>query len=297
MSTPTPPQPPWTIRSVLHWTVEHFRAKGVESPRASAEILLAHALGLRRIDLYLRHDQPLEPAERDRFRPLIRRRVAGEPVAYIAGEREFWSMPMAVNPAVLIPRPETECLVEAALGELPPPAEGVRRVLELGTGSGAPVLALAAERPGHHYFASDRSLAALRVARANAARNGLADRVRFFCGDWFVPVRSGGEGFDLILSNPPYIVSAEIPRLQEEVSRYEPRSALDGGADGLSAIRDLIRAAPDRLRPGGVLLLEIGHDQQAAVSRLAEAAGRWRRVRFRPDFAGHDRIVRLEMAS
>ncbi|MFP4030514.1 MAG: peptide chain release factor N(5)-glutamine methyltransferase [Desulfococcaceae bacterium] len=297
MSTPTPPRPPWTIRKVLGWTVEHFRRRDIESPRPSAEILLAHALGLRRIDLYVRHDQPLDQDELDRFRPLIRRRAAGEPAAYIVGEREFWSLPMGVNPGVLIPRPETECLVEAALAELPPPAEGVRRVLELGTGSGAPILAVASERPGHRFFASDRSPAALRTARANAARNGLADRIRFFLGDWLDPIRSDSPAFDLLIANPPYIVSEDIPGLQVEVARYEPREALDGGADGLSAIRRLIRDAPARLRAGGVLLLEIGADQRDAVVRLAEESGGWGEVRFRRDFAGHDRIVRLAAAS
>lgn len=295
MSTPTPPRPPWTIRKVLNWTAQHFRNRGIESPRASAEILLAHALGLRRIDLYIRHDQPLEAEELDRFRPSVRRRAAGEPAAYIVGEREFWSLPMGVDPAVLIPRPETECLVEAALAELPPPAEGIRRVLELGTGSGAPILAVAAERPGHRFFAMDRSSAALRTARANAARNGLAERVRFFQGDWLAPIRSAPPSLDLVLSNPPYVPTGDLPGLQIEVAEYEPRAALDGGADGLAAIRRLIRDCPIRLRPGGVLLLEIGADQRAAVVRLAEESGGWADVRFRRDFGGHDRIARLAL--
>ena len=296
MSHPTTPQPPWTILKVLTWTAERFRARNVESPRASAEILLAHALGLGRIDLYLRHDQPLESAELDRFRAMIRRRTAGEPVAYIVGEREFWSLPMGVDPSVLIPRPETELLVEAALAELPPSAEGVRRVLELGTGSGAPVLAVASERPGHAYFASDRSPAALRAARANAIRNGLEGPVRFFCGDWLSPLRADAPPFDLIFSNPPYIASREIPDLQIEVARFEPRLALDGGPDGLAAIRRLIRETPAFLRRGGALLLEIGHEQRAAVEALAEANGRWSDARFRSDYAGRDRVVRLEVS-
>lgn len=297
MSSPTSPQPPWTILKVLTWTADHFRNRNVESPRASAEILLAHALGLRRIDLYLRYDQPLEPEELDRFRPLIRRRTAGEPVAYVVGEREFWSMPVGVDPSVLIPRPETEILVEAALAEIPPSAEGVRRVLEAGTGSGAPILAVAAERPGHAYFASDRSREALRTARANAVRNGLDGRIRFFQADWLAPLRPGAGAFHLILSNPPYIPSGEIDGLQVEVARYEPRSALDGGPDGLRAVRRLIRECPAVLAPGGTLLMEIGHDQRAAVERLAEASGEWSDVRFRADFAGRDRVVRLAAAS
>jgi release factor glutamine methyltransferase len=295
MSTPTPPRPPWTIRKVLNWTAEHFQKRGIEGPRASAEILLAKALGLRRIDLYVRHDQPLEAKELDRFRPWVRRRAAGEPAAYIVGEREFWSMPMAVDSGVLIPRPETECLVEAALAELPPPAEGVRRVLELGTGSGAPILAVAAERPGHRFFAMDRSRDALRTARTNAARNGLDGQIRFFQGDWLDPVRSVPASLDLVLSNPPYIRTGDLPGLQVEVARYEPRAALDGGPDGLAVIRRLLRDCPARLRPGGVLLLEIGADQRTDVERLAEESGAWSEVRFRRDFAGHDRIARLAL--
>lgn len=287
--------PPWTILSILKWTTSYFTSHDIESPRASAEILLAHVLGLKRIDLYIRYDQPLIRDELDRFKAAIRRRVRREPVAYIVGEKEFWSLPLAVTPDVLIPRPETECLVEAALAVLPPGADAGHglRILELGTGSGAVALALAAERRTAFIAASDRSERALGVARANAGRLGMEERIHFFRGDWFSCLRPGRTCFDLILSNPPYIPSAEIDRLQPEVARYEPRGALDGGVDGLSAIRAIIGQAPGYLRPGGHLLLEIGHDQSAAVGSIAGASGEYAEWTFLRDYSGHLRVASI----
>lgn len=289
--------PPWTILSILKWTTSYFTSHDIESPRASAEILLAHILGLRRIDLYIRYDQPLIQDELARFKTAIRRRVRREPVAYILGEKEFWSLPLAVTPDVLIPRPETELLVETALA-LQAPTMGADgrpavRILELGTGSGAVALALAAELRTAFIAASDRSEKAIGVARANAGRLAMDGRIHFFCGDWFSCLRPSGARFDMILSNPPYIPSGEIERLQAEVSRYEPRGALDGGADGLSAIRAIIGQAPDYLRPGGYLLLEIGHDQSAAIERIADGCGAYAEWAFIRDYGGHFRVARI----
>jgi release factor glutamine methyltransferase len=287
------PEPPWTLLKLLKWTTEYFKSRDIEDPRASAEILLAHAFHLGRIDLYLRYDQPMSAEELQRFKPLVKRRVQREPVAYIVGEKEFWSLSFAVSPDVLIPRPETESLVEAALALIPSDGSGERRIFEPGTGSGAVIIALAKERPGSLFFASDRSLRALSLARQNAGRHGLVPSIRFFAGDWFDACRRNREGFDLIVSNPPYIPSGVIPGLQPEVSRFEPRISLDGGTDGLRAIRHLIQEAPLHLKPGGGLLLEIGHDQKTPIAEIADRCGSYARIDFFNDFSGWVRGVRL----
>ncbi len=285
-------EPPWTILKILQWATPYFESRDVENPRASAEILLAHALGLRRIDLYVQYDKPLEPDELAGFKALVRRRIQREPVAYIIGEREFWSMQLKVTPDVLIPRPETELLVEKALEILSEtPASSPRKILEMGTGSGAIVLALAAERPDCLFFASDRSPRALAVAQENARRHQPDMKIRFFGGDWFDPLRKGGIFFDLIISNPPYIRRDEIAGLQPEVARYEPLTALDGGPDGLDDLRHIIRAAPEWLVPGGMLLLETGSDQRQDVIRIGEDTGAYDSIRVIRDYAGLDRVA------
>lgn len=292
-------EPPWTILSILKWTTSYFTSHNIENPRASAEVLLAHVLGVGRIDLYIRYDQPLIPDELSRFKTVIRRRMRREPVAYIMGEKEFWSMPMAVTPDVLIPRPETECLVETALALLAPTDGNAERsgppprILELGTGSGAVALALASELKTAVLMASDRSEKAIGVARQNARRLDLDRRVHFFCGDWFACMHPAAWRFDLILSNPPYIPTAEIERLQTEVSGYEPRGALDGGIDGLAAIRIIIDRAPDYLRPGGHLLLEIGHDQKAGVEKIVALSNHYTLLDVIRDYGGHDRVAKI----
>ncbi len=257
----------------------------------TAEILLAHTLGCRRIDLYMRFDQPVDQAARDRFKILVQRRMRREPVAYITAEREFWSLPLGVDPSVLIPRPDSECLVEAGLRLLPAENEA-KRVLDLGTGSGALILALASERPGHHYTATDRSRAAVDTARANAVRLGLEGRVRFLVGDWFAPLALGAR-WDLIISNPPYIPRGGLEALEPEVSRFEPRLALDGGEDGLTHLRHLVHTAPAHLVQGGWLALEMGFDQRPAVEALASAAAVYDEVIFKRDYGGRERVVCL----
>jgi release factor glutamine methyltransferase len=289
MQTPSNAAPrPWTILSVLTWTADYFKSHRVESPRTSAEILLSETLRCDRIDLYVRFDQPLQKAELARFKGLIKRRIQGEPVAYITGKRGFWTLDLAVSPSVLIPRPETECLVEAALALLPDNVSGdARRVLDLGAGSGAIVLALAAERPQHRFFASDRSPDAMHQAKKNAG----AARVDFFCSDWLDALHPSAPPFHLIVSNPPYIPSADIAGLQVEVRKHEPRLALDGGRDGLSAIRRIIHGATDRLVPGGHLLLEIGSDQGPAAERIIRETGGYAPPSVKKDCAERDRVL------
>lgn len=282
----------WTIRRVLLWTTAHFEKKGVEVPRLTAEILLAHVLKLSRVRLYVEIDRPLEPSELKAYRELISRRADGEPAQYLTGQKDFYNRAFAVDPRVLIPRPETELLVEAVLQRLPKqtpeqaPAAAPSTVLDLCTGSGCIAITLAAERPQAKVYATDLSPGALEVARGNADRNGVIERVTFLEGDLFAPVPPELT-FDLIVSNPPYVGTAEIATLSAEVQR-EPRLALDGGPDGLVVLRRLIAEAQAHLRPGGLLALEIGEDQGPAVKGLLEAAG-YTQVRVERDWERRDR--------
>ncbi len=259
--------------------------KGVDTPRLDAEVLLAHGLGVSRIQLYTEFDKPLAEAEVAAYREAIRRRAAREPVARITGVQEFWSLPLRVTPHVLVPRPDTERVVEACLERMAPSG----RLLDLGTGSGALALALLSERPGWSAVGVDRSEGALATAGDNARRLGLADRLDLRAGDWFGPV--AGERFDLVVSNPPYVPSAEVDRLAPEVSRYEPRDALDGGPDGLAPLRRIAGDAPAHLAAGGWLVVEIGADQAADAARVLEAAPGLGDVAVVADHAGRPRVA------
>ncbi len=288
----------WTILDIINWTTGYFASHDVEAPRASAEIFLSHILNVKRIDLYLKYDQPLTHGELDRFKSLIKRRIKREPVAYITGTKGFWSLDLCVSDKCMIPRPETEILVDAALNllpeALPRDLKGhPLRILDLGTGSGAIVLALASERPGHLFFASDRCTDALLLARKNARNHQLEDKIIFFAGDWAGPLKRGSR-FDMIVSNPPYIPTRVIPRLQPEICRFEPIAALDGGKDGLSCIRQIIGSAGKHLNPGGWLLLEIGHDQKAGVEKLVGESGVYENIAFIKDYGGQDRVVSMK---
>jgi len=283
----------WTILKLLKWTTGYFKSHHVDQPRAAAEILLAHTLGVRRIDLYVEYDRPLESLELELFKGFIQRRIQREPVAYITGKKEFWSMDLKVTPDVLIPRPETETLVEAAFGIIPAqPGPAPLRILDLGTGSGAIVLAMASERPGHSFYAVDRSEKALAVALDNARMRKLDKAITFLQGNWFDPLRDPGRYFDLIVSNPPYISSHEFDALPPEITEYEPRQALEGGADGLEAIRLIIKEAPGHMVPGGWLLFEVGHDQWAAVEKLIAGSGAYSDWSVIKDYSGYNRVVR-----
>jgi release factor glutamine methyltransferase len=284
----------WTIIKLLQWTASYFKTHGIESSRIDAELLLAFALGVERIDLYLRHDQPLNRSELTRFRALVKRRAAREPLAYITGRKEFWGLALEVGTAVLIPRPETECLVEAVLAYLKQGQGLVKpRFLDLGTGTGAIALALAHSLPTASGVAVDRSSEALAIADRNRRRHNLQDKVDLVAGDWLAPFGGGNARFDIIVSNPPYIAADQIDGLQPEIVRYEPRAALDGGPDGLACLALLVREAPNMLSPGGALFLEIGHDQLPAVRQLALADGAYRNIFSQKDYGGKDRVVRL----
>ena len=284
---------PWTPLKLVRWTTGYFSDHGIEPARSEAEILLAHALGVRRIDLYVNYDKPLSENELARFKRFIKRRAGKEPVAYITGKREFWSLDLRVNPAVLIPRPETECLVEAVLPFLEADSSGPKRVLDLGTGSGAIVLALAKEHPEHRYVAMDRSFAALQTARENAAAHTLSPCISWYCGDWLSALTSGRAGFDLIVSNPPYIPRNDIAGLQPDIREFEPRMALDGSEDGLFCLRLILERAHQILSAGGILAMEMGFDQAAAVTSIASAVGAYGPVKIVKDYSGHDRVAVL----
>jgi release factor glutamine methyltransferase len=286
--------PEWTLIKLVQWAAGYFDSHHIDSPRATAEILLAHAINAKRIDLYLRYDQPLNSDELNRFKTLIKRRTNREPVAYILGRKEFWSMDLEVNRTVLIPRPETECLVERALESLAAdPKPGCKSVLELGTGSGAVILALASENSRHSYLATDISIDAVRVARRNSMHHGMDAKIRFIVADWFAPFDAKSGIFDLIVSNPPYIKSGDLKRLQPEIHVYEPVAALDGAKDGLRYLRHIIQCAYLYLKPTGALLLEMGHDQQAPLKQIIEACGQYEDAQFYKDYSGHDRIVSM----
>ena len=272
-----------TVSEALAWARAEL-AEVSDSPRLDAEVLLGRALGASRAQLYARPERELSDAERERFRADVGRRRAGWPIAYITGEQEFWSLPLEVSPATLIPRPDTELLVEQALLRLPPaPA----RALDLGTGSGAIALALASERLQLQVVAVDISEEALAVARRNRDRLGLTDRVEFRAGDWFAPV--AGERFHLIAANPPYIGPDEPEPYQGGV-RYEPRGALVAPEQGLAALRHIIAGAPAHLEPGGHLLVEHGWRQGEAVRALLRAHGFADVITYR-DLQGHERTT------
>lgn len=283
----------WTVLDALQWTAGYFHSHDIDSPRLTAELLLAEVLGTDRIELYIRHDQPLSQKELASYREMIRRRVRREPVAYILGAKEFWGLPFIVNPDVLIPRPETEHLVEAVLARLPAEGGDSKRIIDLGTGSGAVVISLAVERPQNLYFALDRSLPALKLAQKNAVQNRVAGQIRFFAGRWFDAVGSEACGFDIIVSNPPYVSSDQFSDLQPEIRGHEPRIALDGSSDGLGAIRSIISGAPEHLVQGGFLLIEIGCDQKEAVEEFNHGQEAFGDIEFVRDYGGHYRVAVL----
>ncbi len=282
----------WTIRTVLKWTTEYFNQRDIESSRVDAEVLLADILKTTRIDLYLHFDQPLTEEELFRFKNVIKQRAARKPVAYILGHKEFWSLRFMVSKDVLIPRPETECLVEAILEYVRSiESSNPLQILELGTGSGAIIIALASEMPVHIYTGTDLSKSAIRIAQENARKLLPAKPMNWIVGDWLDMVNPRHPGFDIILSNPPYIEAELINTLQPEIYRFEPKSALNGGVEGLDCLNRIIPTASHYLRPGGALFLEIGYDQQEAVARIAQASGNYLESVFKKDYLGHDRIA------
>jgi release factor glutamine methyltransferase len=279
----------WTLGSLLSWTAKHLADKNVESPRLDAEILLAHAAGCRRIDLYgTRFAEPASAEARQTYRALIGKRLEGCPVAYLVGKKEFYNLELEVSPAVLIPRPDSELVVMECLKlakSLPRP-----KIVDVGTGSGNLAIAVAKHLSAAEVTAIDKSADALAIARKNAERHGVAERMRFFQGDLLAPL-AADECFDFVLSNPPYIPSGDIAGLSVGVRDYEPHLALDGGADGFVVFDRLVQEATGRLAEGGYLLIEIGAPQEGpARQRLGQIA----ELELLPtiyDFSRHPRVL------
>jgi release factor glutamine methyltransferase len=273
-----------SLAEVLRGATEYLAARGVEHPRLDAERLLARALGLTRMELYTQHDRPLTESERASARVLVQRRGRREPLAYVLGDWDFRRLTLETDARALVPRPETEIVVERCLALL----DGLDtpEVLDIGTGSGAIALALKAARPDATVLAVDRSPDAAEVARANAERLGLAVEVR--TGDLLAPVLADAP-FDLIVSNPPYLLSSELPSLPIEV-RHEPALALDGGEDGLAILRRLAEGALALLQSGGALVVEVADGQAQKVVELFSRAG-YVSIETRRDLLGHERVV------
>jgi len=281
----------WTILALIRWADERFNKEGMATPRLDAEVLLAETLGLDRVGLYTHFDQPLHPDELARFKQLILRRLRREPVAYILGRKEFWSIPLHVTPDVLIPRPDSETLVFEALKVLEPEKGKNLCFLEIGTGSGALSIALAKELPAARGVATDLSPKALVVAEENALRCGVRERMRFLRGDLFQPLGKG-EAFDLIVTNPPYVPRGDFPSLMPEVRDYEPRIALDGGEDGLDFFRRALPAVSEYLPPGGWFLAEMGSGQDQKILAIAGKSPGLDSFGFAKDLNGINRVFK-----
>ncbi|WP_299976397.1 peptide chain release factor N(5)-glutamine methyltransferase [Desulfobacula sp.] len=288
----------WTIIKILVWTESYFKDHSIDSPRLTAQMLLAHSLGIKRLDLYLQHDRPLQKNELSDFKALIRRRIQNEPVAYIIGEKGFFESDFKVASEVLIPRPDTETIVEEALKVLNACQGNLKSktVLELGTGSGAIIVSLAKAAPDHLYFASDISVMALSIAKKNAEKIApkiINEKIHFFAGDWFSSLKAIPR-FDLIVSNPPYIPTKDIQNLQPEIRQFEPIIALDGGRDGLACLRSILDGAHRYLVPGGIILLEMGFDQKEGVQNISKQYLQYQSIEFIRDLAGHSRVVLIK---
>jgi release factor glutamine methyltransferase len=309
----------WTIGRLIEWTRTFFEKKGIPQPRLEAEILLAHVLGLERIALYLQYDQTIGEEVRAAFRDLVRRRAGREPTRYLTGACEFMSLALKVTPACLIPRPETEQLVEEVLrlagvrrrppvalgpaaedyGTVGPGEEAVApasaaplAAIDLCTGCGCIAVGLAAYLPGIRVAATDISREALEVARANAEAHGVADRITLIEGDLYQPLDAADAApVDFLVANPPYVAEAEWETLEPEIRDHEPRAALVAGPKGTEIIERILKGAPSYLRPGGRLLVEIGAEQGETVVRLAGAVRGLRDVQVLKDYAGLDRIL------
>jgi release factor glutamine methyltransferase len=277
----------WTVMEMVRWTEGYLREKGFESPRLNGELLLAGTLGLKRLDLYLQFDRPLTPDELAEFKARLRRRAKREPLQYIEGQAAFRDLRLRVDPRVLIPRSETELLVDEVLAWAGG-REGLH-ALDVGTGSGAIALSLATEGPFARVVATDVSGDALDVARANHAAAAPGSPVEFYAGAVYAPVR--GQSFDVVVSNPPYIGESERGALDAGVRDWEPAQALFSGETGLDVIRELVAGAPEVLRAGGLLALEIGWKQADAVAELVRAVDGLSEPVVRRDLEGRDRIV------
>ncbi len=277
----------WTVRRILDWTIDYLKQNGSESPRLDAEVLLAHARGCQRIQLYTQYNEPLTEQQRSVMRGLVKRRATAEPVAYLVGHREFFSLDFIVNAHVLIPRPDTEILVINALDA----CKGIEapQIVDLCTGSGCVAIALAKNHLKAKITAVDISPEACEVASQNIKKHQVEERVRLLTGDMFSPLPKNVR-FDLIVSNPPYIPNAEVSELQADVQKHEPHLALAGGEDGLDFVRKLINDSPIHLNSGGWLMFEISPEQAMVCSELLKAAG-YVDVSIKNDLSGQARVV------
>jgi len=284
----------WTIGELLRRAAEYLGDKGLDEPRLSAEILLAHVIGCSRLELYTRWAEAVDDTARAAYRDLIRRAAGNEPIAYIVGYKEFFSLEFEVTPDVLIPRPETELLVDRVIEYCKSDAARAWRILEPGTGSGCIAVAVAKSVPNAEVLATEASAGAVQVAQRNVVRHGLQQRVRVVQADWLeLPGEFAAAGwFDVIVSNPPYIAEGDLASLPETVRKYEPEEALLGGPDGLAYYRATAAQARDLLRPEGVVLLEVGYGQGRLVAEIFAAAG-WQLTGQWKDLAGIERVVQF----
>ncbi|MBC8461063.1 MAG: peptide chain release factor N(5)-glutamine methyltransferase [Deltaproteobacteria bacterium] len=289
----------WTIKNLLKVTTGYLQEKQIENPRMTAEVLLAHQLNIDRVTLYINFDQPLNESEISGYRSLIKRRLQREPLQYITGAQEFWSLDFIVNPQVLIPRPESELLVELAINQLKPPnafENHPPKILDLGTGCGALAISLAKEVQEAKIWATDISSGALKLANLNAKKHGVADRIKFKHGDLWNPLINQDITFDIIISNPPYIACEEYNDLPPEVRDYEPRSALDGKEGGMYYIEKILKGGLHFLNTGGLILLEMAPDQtNEALSLIGQIKGYGESSRIK-DYSHRYRVVMAQRA-
>jgi release factor glutamine methyltransferase len=284
----------WTLLRVLKEATAYLELHKIDQPRLNAELLLSHMLGISRIECYLQFERPLKTAERERYKILLRRRAGREPLQYITGEAEFMSLPFRVTTGVLIPRPETEILVEKAIDRVKQKSEKEPAILDIGTGSGCIAVSLAAFLTHARITAVDQSEQALQIAKENADLNAVSDRILFRQCDIMTSFNRKELGsFDLIVSNPPYIRTEDLKSLAPEIMDHEPAAALDGGPDGLNYYRRYATVLPDCLRPAGTVFLEIGAKQAHDVTEIFKN-GPWSGMRLFQDLAGLDRVVMME---
>jgi release factor glutamine methyltransferase len=288
----------WTIQRLLNWITEHFTEKGIDSPRLSGELLLSHILGLKRIELYTQFDRPVDKEQLGRLRGLVKRAAEHEPVAYLVGRTEFYSLELNVASACMIPRPETELLTERAI-EFLRGRRGPQFVSDLCTGCGCIAAAIAKNYADCRIIATDICGAALSIAAKNIDKYGLQERVTLLCGDLFEPIvpQLDVSKFDLIVCNPPYISASEFEKLEKNVKDYEPRLALYAGQDGMDVYRRICEKVGDFLKPDAALMLEIGYAQGQAVKELLDATGVFAEIKVEKDFHDNDRIATALRAS
>ena len=282
----------WTIQKLLNWVTEYLGTKGIESARLSSELLLSQVLGLKRIELYTQFDKQVPQEQLDLLHGMIKRAGLHEPVAYLTGGTEFYSLELDITADCLIPRPETELLVQRAI-EFLRTRSGVQYICDLCTGSGCIAVAIAKNVPDARVTATDISSAALEVAARNIEKHRLNEQIRLLCGDLFEPIiqQLDVNQFDLIVCNPPYVSTAEYEKLDKNVKDYEPASALLAGADGMDVYRSIIKKVDEFLKPGAALMLEIGYAQGSAVRELLEQPGAFAEIKIEKDLHDNDRIV------